>query len=393
MPSKPPTVAVVYRLDHPGGTQSVCLALIRGLNRQGITPDILWDLPPSPSLLQKANCQAAYQPLKYPISTRLTDKMPASLRYLAWIINTYDGSRLAKRYDFYYIFHNGFVPPAGAAHLRYLNGPPLLPQLWIIPPGPRGWPVRFFGWLYHTLLYRWLPAYEYHTESPSVVNSHNIAGLFEEAHGVRLPVVYPPVNLDGRSFDPADFSQRDTLTFFSRIVDYKRPDLVIDLAARNPSQRCVIMGGVPPHRMPFFESLQTLARELGLENTIFLANPSDERVRAELARTRFYVFPAANEHFGITTVEAAASGAIPFVHNSGGQREIVPIECLRFDYDNFYQKFTDLAKKSDFELNAMRLKLARHVHQFSEEYAVAQMLDYLPGDNGHIPMQAEGAPA
>ncbi len=33
--------------------------------------------------------------------------------------------------------------------------------------------------------------------------------------------------------------------------------------------------------------------------------------------------PAKMEHFGITTVEAMASGCVPIVINSGGQREIV----------------------------------------------------------------------
>jgi glycosyltransferase involved in cell wall biosynthesis len=31
----------------------------------------------------------------------------------------------------------------------------------------------------------------------------------------------------------------------------------------------------------------------------------------------------AHEHFGITTVEAMAAGAVPIVHGSGGQTEIV----------------------------------------------------------------------
>jgi len=38
-----------------------------------------------------------------------------------------------------------------------------------------------------------------------------------------------------------------------------------------------------------------------------------------------------NEPFGITTVQAIASGCIPVVHNSGGQKEIVPLEKLRFN--------------------------------------------------------------
>jgi glycogen synthase len=38
-----------------------------------------------------------------------------------------------------------------------------------------------------------------------------------------------------------------------------------------------------------------------------------------------------NEPFGISTVEAIAAGCVPIVHNSGGQREIVPFDDLRFN--------------------------------------------------------------
>lgn len=374
-----PRVAIVYRLDHPGGTQSVALALIRGLNRLGIIPDIVWDVPPSAVLLEKAGCRSGFCPIKFRVATPRIDRMVTSLRYLAWIFNTYDGSRLAGSYDFFYVFHNCFLLPGGVNHLRYLNGPPLLPQLWTVPSGPRGWPVRFFAWLYHAVLYRWLPAYEYHTESPSVINSQYTASLFEEAHDVRLPVVYPPIQIDGRSFNINDITQRDTLAFFSRIVDYKRPDLVLELAARHPTYRCVIMGGVPDHRMPFFESLKARAAALNLTNVEFLANPSHDRVRAELQRTRFYVFPAANEHFGMTTVEAIALGAIPFVHDSGGQREIVPFEEFRFEYGDFFEKFSRLDNHSDAELNESRVKLAAHIQQFSEKVSVNKLLAYIPG--------------
>ena len=391
MNPKFPEVAILYRLDHPGGTQSVCFALIRGLNRLGIRPDVLWDLPPDPVLLEKNKCQAGYYPLHFPISTPTIDRLPASLRYLAWIFDTYDGSSLASRYDFFYLFHNPFLLPESVPHLRYLNGPPLLPQLWKPPSGLRGWPVHFFGWFYHAFLRRRFPAYEYHQDSPTVINSQYTADLFAQAHGVRLPVVYPPIQFTGRDYSLDDIHRRDSLTFFSRIVDYKRPDILLDLAACYPTYRAVIMGGVPDHRRPFFESLKRQAAERKLNNVLFLANPSQERVMAELRRTRFYIFPAENEHFGMTTVEAAASGAIPFVHDSGGQRYIVPFPELRFDYSNFDQKFANLAAKSAGELNDLRTNLAAHIQQYSEESTVGKLLAYLPARAEQV-RQAQAVP-
>lgn len=368
-----PRVAIVYRLDRMGGVQSVAHTLIRGLNRRGIIPDILWDLPPDSRLMAERGLQARYQPVKFAVPSKRIDRLPNTLRYLAWVPNLVRSRELPERYDFYYIFYNGFLVEPGEAHVRYLSGPPLLPQLQEETRAP----FRALRWLYRRALRRRWPVYEYHREDHYVINSHFTAGLFEQAHGVRLPVVHPPIDVSDRSYDPADLPARDTLTFFSRIVDYKRPEIVLQLAARHPELRCVIMGGVAPVRRPYFEQLQALARSLGRPDAVFLDNPSNQRVREELARTRFYVFPGINEHFGMTTVEAIASGAVPFVHDSGGQREIVHLPELRFRDEDLPGKFDGLAAYPEGELARLRSGLAGHIRQFSAESFTAKMLALL----------------
>jgi glycosyltransferase involved in cell wall biosynthesis len=233
-------------------------------------------------------------------------------------------------------------------------------------------PFRFFRWAYQTFLHNHFPAYEFHRDSRYVINSHYTAQLFEEAHGIQLPVIHPPIDLSGRSFSAEDLDQRDTITFFSRFVDYKRPEMVIDLARCYPQYRFILMGGVKPRNRRYFTSLQ---HEVQADKNISLyENPSDIKVKEELARTRFYIFPAINEHFGIATAEAIASGAIPFVHDSGGQREIVPNSRLRFSDGQFFDGFAGLLRFSPVQLNNIRFHLRDHVQQFSEEAFIRQML-------------------
>ena len=43
------------------------------------------------------------------------------------------------------------------------------------------------------------------------------------------------------------------------------------------------------------------------------------------------VVPSRNEPFGITTIQGLAQGCLPMVHNSGGQKEIIPHADQRFD--------------------------------------------------------------
>lgn len=370
-------VAIVHQVTTPGGVQSCIIALIRGLNRRGIVPDTVWDVEPNWALLQNSGVQAGYRPIRFPIPTRIVNRLPGSLHYLTKAINTINGNERCGDYDFFYIFDNAFLVPEGFPHLRYLSGPPLLPQLVQDRKGLRGWPARSSRWLYQRALRNSHPAYEYHQKSRYVINSQYTARLFEEAHQVRLPVVYPPINLSGRSFAMGDLSTRDTVTFFSRVVSDKRPEKVIELASKFPAMRCVIMGSVPRNRQSYFDALKKSAVEMGRPDIEFLPTPSNEVVRTVLARTRYYVFPAINEHFGMTTPEAIASGAIPFVHDSGGQREIVPDPRLRFIDENFFAKFEELSCISDSELNLIRKALNAHVQQYSEEVYIDKMLSYL----------------
>jgi glycosyltransferase involved in cell wall biosynthesis len=369
--SKPKRVAVVYMLTHPGGVQSCALALIRGLNERGIVPDVLWDAKPSEELLREKSAKAGFIRLPFPVSSRFIQRLPETLRYAAWIANVVSGEAYRGQYDCFYSFYNGFLVPKGVPHVYYLSGPPLLPQLEATPAGLRGVPIQLVRVLYRSVLRMRWPAYEYHPYSNYVINSQYTAGLFREAYGVSLPVVYPPIDLSDRGFASDDLLRRDTLLFFSRIVDSKRPEMVLDLARQFPGFRCVIMGGVTPNRQTYFDSLR---RRGG--NAVFISNPSDHTVREELARARFYVFPAVGEHFGMTTPEAIASGAIPFVHDSGGQREIVPDARLRFRDNEFFVKFEALSKLSADVLDAIRVTLKCHVTRFSSDTFVSKLMRF-----------------
>ncbi len=371
-------VAIVGDLSAPGGVQSCILTLVSGLNAQGVVPDLLWDLPPARELLASAGVEVGHVPLRFAVGNRVLNRLPGGVRYLLGALNVARGDLRRPRYRRYYLFYNGFLVPPEVEHVYYLSGPPLLPQLRRTRPGIAGVPARVCLRLYDGLVRRTHPAYEYHRGNRYVINSEYTAGLFEEAHGVRLPVVYPPIDLRGRSFEDDDLGARDSITFFSRIVDYKRPELVVRLAARHPRMRCVVMGGVRPKWRRFAEGLRNLAESLGVRLEL-VPNPSSERVGVELRRARFFVFPARNEHFGMTTPEAMACGAIPFVHDSGGQREIVIEPRCRFRDDDMERRFEELVALEDWELKRIRREHAVHVRRYSKERFVEGLIGHAGG--------------
>jgi glycosyltransferase involved in cell wall biosynthesis len=368
-------VAVVTRLTNPGGVPSCALSLIKGLNARAIIPDVVWDLPPSQELLRDAGVTAGFKYVRMPVPTLQLQRLPESLRYLAWIANGRRAERHLLGYDFAFSFNQVYLL-AGMPHLYFLSGPPLLPQLDIPPEGWRGIPFRAFRWAYRAFLRRMKPVYDYVPGSVMVINSHYTARLFEEAHGIQLPVVHPPMRAGQQVFRPNDWAARDSALFFSRIVPYKRPEMLFELAEHHPGLRWVIMGGCEPHHRPYLDSLRVEAASRGVRFS-FVVNPDNAKVEEELARARYYIFPAINEHFGMTTPEAIARGVVPFVHNSGGQVESVPLADLRFADEEFKDKFHVLVNLSEDRVHRIREELRRHVQRYDESVFIEKMLAYM----------------
>jgi glycosyltransferase involved in cell wall biosynthesis len=370
-------VAIVCPLYERGGMQESVYALARGLNRRGIIPDVLWDVEPNWSLLANARANVKYRHIKFRIPTSVISKLPYSFRILARLLNAIDANTFLNDYGFFYSFHNGFIIPKDVQHVYHIATPPLTLDVSNRRSAIRHMPIKFFRWLYKNFLFKISPVHTIHKERNYTTNSEYSASFFQDEYGLNIPVIYPPIDFSGQHFTDNDLNTRDSLVFFSRIVDYKRPQLILDLAQRYPHLRCVIMGAVSQRRRAYYLWLHKRAEEMGIENVIFLPNPSIQKVREELGRAKFYVFPGINEHFGMTTVEAIIAGAIPFVHNSGGQKEIVIEESARFTDAEFFTKFDILLNIPDQELNDIRKRLLDHVSQFSEENFVSKLLSYL----------------
>lgn len=70
------------------------------------------------------------------------------------------------------------------------------------------------------------------------------------------------------------------------------------------------------------------------------------------------------EHFGISIVEAMASGCLPVVHNSGGPPEFVPDQ---YRYNTFQEAAEIVDAVIDQWTPELGYKMARIAERFSEE--------------------------
>lgn len=145
-----------------------------------------------------------------------------------------------------------------------------------------------------------------------ITNSFNVARRIHKYYRRdAAAVIYPPVET-GR-FAPVSAEQvGDHFLVVSRLIGYKRVDLVID-ACNQLGAPLRIVGDGP--------ELALLQKKAG-PTIRFLGRLSDQEVADEYARCRALVF-AGEEDFGLTPLEAMASGRPVIAYGAGGALESV----------------------------------------------------------------------
>ncbi|PWH11901.1 MAG: glycosyl transferase family 1 [Anaerolineae bacterium] len=141
-------------------------------------------------------------------------------------------------------------------------------------------------------------------------NSAFICRRIEKIYRRKAEVLYPPVNTDYFAFHP---EKEDFYLTASRLVPYKRIDLIVETFATLPERQLVVIGDGPEAR-----KLQSL----NLPNVRWLGFQPNDVLRATMQRARAFIF-AAKEDFGIVPLEAQACGTPVIAFGEGGALETV----------------------------------------------------------------------
>ncbi len=149
-----------------------------------------------------------------------------------------------------------------------------------------------------------------HGVNQFVANSRFVGRRIRKTYGCDSVVIYPPVRV--HLFEARE--ERDTFyVTVSRFVPYKKMDLIIEAFNQRPERTLIVIGTGP--------GFQELAERAGSNVTLLGFQPF-EVVKDHLERARAFVF-AAQEDFGIVTVEAQAAGAPVIAYGRGGSTETV----------------------------------------------------------------------
>lgn len=194
-----------------------------------------------------------------------------------------------------------------------------------------------------------------------VANSKFIARRIKKVYGRDSDVIYPPVDTDR-------FTLRENKDDFyftaSRMVPYKKIDLIVEAFAQMPNKRLVVIGDGPD--MKKIKSKAT-------SNIDILGYQSNHVMQDHMQRAKAFVF-AAEEDFGITPVESQACGTPVIAFGKGGSCETVISDLnqkptgIFFDQQNissvidavnYFETNQDLYLPSNCRDNALRFSNQR----------------------------------
>ncbi len=170
------------------------------------------------------------------------------------------------------------------------------------------------GWLTRRMLHR-LRLWDLRTANgvdDFIAISHFIARRIAKTYRRDATVIYPPVDTEAFTLD-TDIEREDFYVTASRMVPYKKMEMIVAAFSRMPDRKLVVAGEGP--------ECGRIVSQAG-KNVTMLGYQNPKQLRDLMCRTRAFVF-AALEDFGIVPLEAQACGTPVIAYGKGGVRETI----------------------------------------------------------------------
>jgi glycosyltransferase involved in cell wall biosynthesis len=205
----------------------------------------------------------------------------------------------------------GVLAPTAARHVCYCHTP--MRYLWDQYPAYRTeWTPSRWKRAAMVPLSNYLRLWDFASAArvdQFVANSENVRRRIWKTYRRESTVIHPPVDVDSFYWKPPE----DYFLIVSELVPYKRVDCAVRYFSRT-GRRLVVAGSGPEYRS---------LRKLAGANVEFPGRVTDDELRELYARCRAFLLPG-EEDFGITPVEALASGKPVVALGRGGALETVP---------------------------------------------------------------------
>lgn len=189
--------------------------------------------------------------------------------------------------------------------------------------GMKSWLVRYL--LYQIRKWDMLSSFrvDYY-----ISNSDYVAQRIRETYRREATTIHP--NIDISHFELCE-QKEDYYLASSRLVAYKKIDIIIEAFNRMPDKKLVVIGGGPNLKK---------YQELAKENVKVMGYQPFDVLKEKMQKAKAFVF-AADEDFGMIPIEAEACGTPVIAYGHGGSLETV---CEGKTGIFFYQQSPDAIK-------------------------------------------------
>jgi len=361
-----PKVSIIQNRLQRGGRLQVMIYMIQALNNKGIIPEIIT----LSSRISQNDIDKNYftKKLKYKIVEIAKDfRMPFewNILYFNLIVNKY-----LYKYDLVINNNNtSFFLKKSFNLISYTHFPRKARNLSLkrsihFPNGPNKslWDYKSDLFCISSMLYKKDTKI---SQNELIIANSNFTKSnilkFYDIEPDQIKVLYPPVvdkkyNIQNRN--------NNIVISIGRFSPDKRQLEQIRIAKKLNNYFFYLVGFVNSEN--YYKKCEDYIKLYNIKNVTLAPNASKDFLSDILMKSNYFIHSLRNEPFGITTVQAINNGLIPVVHNSGGQKEVVTFEELR--YKNIQQAvdiFQKLLRLSDSEKDSYVYNLKKNTELFS----------------------------
>ncbi|MBU0762462.1 MAG: glycosyltransferase [Candidatus Altiarchaeota archaeon] len=289
-----------------GGAEKLFLTLAKNLKADVITCEVDLDNVRKAGF-SDINFITLGKTIKYPVLKQVS----GSLRFIS--------CDFRGKYDFF-IFGGNLTHYAAKKHkpnLYYCNSPTRsFYDLYEVMVGRLGFPKKQIAQVWASI-YRYLDRMYLPYVDCIISNSENVRGRVRKYFNCDSVVVYPPV-------DVAKYKFKEFGGFWlsvNRLYPEKRVELQFEVFRRSPEKKLVVVGGFSGGEGADAYAKMLLSSKPS--NVEVLGGVSEGELLDLYSRCRGLICTALDEDFGLTPVEAMASGKPVVAVDEGGFRETV----------------------------------------------------------------------
>jgi glycosyltransferase involved in cell wall biosynthesis len=213
-----------------------------------------------------------------------------------------------------------------------------------------------------------------------VTNSEFSRRAIVKAIGLNdVHVLSPPIDIETfsglrlkRISNESNNIRNAKILVIARIAPHKKIENAIKLAKilndNNIGKGMKIVGNLYHYFMDYYSEIKQMVLELGLTDYVrFEINASLNKLLSVIQESSVYFHPMVGEHFGMSVIEAMASGLITVVPKQGGVAEFVP---QRYQFNTIEDAAKIIMHVCNHVYNAEEIEMSKDINKFSNSHYI-----------------------